>query len=238
MLPTLKQGTQDSAVSLFKALCGYADTSSAFDAAFAEFIKNWQKENGLTPDGIIGQKTWAALLKKALGIESEKGGEWIEPLDFKQYDPRWANIPYSSHGDKTQTIRSSGCGPTAMADIVAAVKDETATPATLAEKALAWGDRTPSSGTAWRFFAHAAREYGFAYEQSGSFDRLQSHLSRGGWAVAGMGKGYWTKGGHYICVWKIEGNYVYAHDPASSKRTKQKIEDFKKEKKMFFLFSL
>ena len=124
-----------------------------------------------------------------------------------------------------------------MADIVAAVKDKTLTPADLADKALAWCDRTYSSGTAWSFFAHAAEEYGFGYyEKSSSLDKLKSCLENGGWAVVNMGKGYWTKGGHYICVWKIENGTVFAHDPASSKRTGQKTEQFMKERKMFFLF--
>ena len=57
-----------------------------------------------------------------------------------------------------------------------------------------------------------------------------------GTLIASMGKGYWTNGGHYICVWKIDDNCVYANDPASSKRTKQNINDFKKERKALFCF--
>ena len=143
------------------------------------------------------------LLKEALKLEPEESEpvKRIKPIDFKQYDLRWAGKLYSTHGDRSQTIKTSGCGPTAMADIVAAVKDPSVTPPDLAEKALEWGDRTYSKGTAWSFFAHAAAEYGFGYyEKSARLDRLQSCLDAGGWAVANMGKGYWTKGGHYICV--------------------------------------
>ena len=39
-----------------------------------------------------------------------------------------------------------------------------------------------------------------------------------------------------ICVWKYDDTYIYANDPASSKRTKQKISDFMKERKAFFCF--
>ena len=52
-----------------------------------------------------------------------------------------------------------------------------------------------------------------------------------------MAHGYWMSGtGHYICIWKYDGDYIYANDPASSKRTKQKISDFMKQRKCFFCF--
>ena len=239
MLPVLKRGVKGDAVRLMKALMKYGDTGGAFDAALEEFVKRWQEDRGLAADGVVGRQSWQRLLQDSLGIEPQEDAprRGVKPLDFKQYDPRWAGVVYSSHGDAKQTIKTSGCGPTAMADIVAAAKDETATPPALAQKAVAWGDRTYRSGTAWRFFEHAAKEYGFgSFEKSAALNRLQSCLDGGGWAVASMGKGYWTKGGHYICVWKIKDGWVYAHDPASSKRTRQRTEQFMKERKMFFLF--
>ena len=134
-------------------------------------------------------------------------------------------------------MKSSACGPTAMADIVATLIDSRVTPPDLADKAMTWGDRTYSSGTAWSFFPHIAKEYGFSkYLKTTSLATVQGCLDTGGYAVASMAKGYWTKGGHYICVWKIDDSYVYANDPASSKRTKQNINDFKKERKALFCF--
>ena len=102
---------------------------------------------------------------------------------------------------------------------------------------MAWGDRTYSSGTAWSFFPHIAKEYGFSkYLKTTSLATLKGCLDTGGYAVASMGKGYWTSGGHFICVWKYDNDYIYANDPASSKRTKQKITDFMKQRKCFFCF--
>ena len=239
MMPVIRANDKNVHVSLCKALMGYGDKTPFFDEGFASFVKDWQNKRALTADGIVGRCSWARLLKETLAIEpeEEKTATRTDPKDFKQYDPRWSGKLYSTHGDKKQTIRTSGCGPTAMADIVAVTRDETVTPPVLCEKALLWGDRTYDSGTAWRFFDHAAKEYAFcAYERSSSWDRLKSCLDEGGLAVAGMGKGYWTKGGHYICVKRIEDGYVYCNDPASSKRTRQKTGDFMKERKMFFLF--
>ena len=144
---------------------------------------------------------------------------------------------YSNHGDTKQTIKSSGCGPTAMADIVATMVDSHVTPVTLAELSMQLGCRTYSDGTAWSFFPKIAEYYGFSkYVKSTSLATLKSCLDTGGYAVASMGKGYWTSGGHFICVWKYDDKYIFANDPASSSRKKQNITDFMKQRKAFFCF--
>jgi hypothetical protein len=65
---------------------------------------------------------------------------------------------------------------------------------------------------------------------------LKQALANGAFAVASMAPGYWTKGGHFICVYKMDDTYVYAKDPASSVRKKQKISAFENERKQFFIF--
>ena len=159
------------------------------------------------------------------------------PVDYKQYDKKWASIMYSKNGDKKQTIKSSGCGPTSMADIVATVIDPKITPPDLCELSLKWGCRTANSGTAWSFFPKIAEHFKFAkYVKGTTLATLKSCLDTGGYIVASMGKGYWTSGGHYICIWKYDDTYIYANDPASGSRKKQKIDDFMKQRKAFFCF--
>ena len=51
-----------------------------------------------------------------------------------------------------------------------------------------------------------------------------------------MGPGYWTKGGHFICLWRSDDTYMYANDPASSVRKKQKLSAFESQRKQFFIF--
>ena len=102
---------------------------------------------------------------------------------------------------------------------------------------MEWGDRTRNSGTAWTFFQHVADKYKFVkFVQSSSWSALTACLDAGGYVVASMGSGYWTSQGHFICVWKYDGTYVYANDPASSTRKKQKISAFKSERKQYFCF--
>ena len=43
---------------------------------------------------------------------------------------------YSNHNDHSQTMANSGCGPTAMADVVATLKDKNINPYDLAELSM------------------------------------------------------------------------------------------------------
>ena len=228
------------------------DTNITADAIFGSRTKNavavYQSSKGLKADGICGPKTWAAILATGSGAAAPTSGEsapavtptagtFKQPPDFKQGDSRWGKKMYSNHNDKSQTMANSGCGPTAAADVVAALKDSTVTPWTLAQMAMAWGDRTRNSGTAWSFFKHLMTEFNFTkMVQSASIDAMKACLDAGGYVVCSMGPGYWTKGGHYICAWKYDETYIYCNDPASSSRKKQKITQFVKERKQFFCF--
>ena len=98
----------------------------------------------------------------------------------------------------------------------------------------------PSSDAVW---GSVLRQFGFYREVVSNScpdcytaADLKECLATGGYAVASMAKGYWTNGGHYICVWKYDDTYIYANDPASSTRKKQKIDQFMKERKAFFCF--
>ena len=230
----LKRGSRGTEVEKLQRLLGGLDVDGIFGKQTEAAVMAFQAAHGLTVDGKVGAKTWAALLGE--DPEPEHKG-FVQPVDYKQYDKRWASKMYSNHGDKKQTMKSSACGPTSMADIVATLIDSAITPPILADKAMAWGDRTYSDGTSWSFFPHIAREYNFSkYVKTGTLAALKSCLDTGGYAVASMGKGYWTNGGHFICVWKYDDKYIYANDPASSVRKKQKIEDFMKQRKAFFCF--
>ena len=228
---TLKRGSRGDEVKQVQTLLGI-DADGLFGKKTEAAVKAFQAANGLKVDGIVGKNTWAALLG-----ETQPEPDFKQPVDYKQYDSKWAKVMYSNHGDKSQTIKSSGCGPTAMADIVATLVDSKVTPVTLAELSLKWGCRTYSQGTAWSFFPKIADYYGFTkYVKSSTLATLKSCLDTGGYVVASMGKGYWTTGGHFICVWKYDDKYIYANDPASGSRKKQNSTDFMKQRKAFFCF--
>lgn len=310
MMKTIKHGSSGNLVKVAQYLTGYAERGKAtgnFDAAFVSKVCAWQRANGLTPDGIIGPKSWAKMAQKAPmcstsknrtsaatcalqllldgltadGIFGQKTKKAVaayqaaagltadgicgpktwaslitgaktstkeetpteaakafkQPVDYKQYDSRWGSIVYTSTGNKSQTIKTGGCGPTAAADVVATLKDSSVTPPVLAELAVKNGYRTANSGTAWAYFKWLANKYGFSkFAETTSLATLKACLDAGGYVVCSMGPGYWTKGGHYICAWKYDDTYIYCNDPASSTRKKQKQSDFLKQRKRFFCF--
>ena len=307
MLKTIKHGSEGFYVRIAQYMTDYTargKASGIFDADFVAAVCTWQRNNNLTPDGIIGPDTWEKLADKAplcttsknnksawtcalqtlldagltidgiygsktkkavAAFQSSKGlsadgkcgpktwkalvvgvaetskpntsSGFNKPVDYKQYDSKWATKIFSATGSKSQTMKSSGCGPTAAADVVATLKDSSVTPWTLAQLYMSAGFRTANSGTAWGAFKWTANKYGFSkFVQTSSLATLKACLDAGGYVVCSMGPGYWTKGGHYICAWKYDSTYIYCNDPASSSRVKQKQSDFVKQRKQFFCF--
>ena len=200
-------------------------------------VAAYQSAKGLKADGICGPKTWEALIVGSVAAQTSTAGKFVKPKDFKQYDSRWAKKIYSASGKSSQTMKSSGCGPTAAANIVATLKDSAVTPWTLAQISMQKGYRTANNGTAWSFFKYIAGLYGFSkFTQTSSLATLKACLDAGGYVVCSMGPGYWTSGGHFITAWKYDDKYIYCNDPASSSRTKQNQTDFMKQRKQFFCF--
>lgn len=239
-MKTIKRGSKNSDVKTLQSLLN-ADAAlnlskklkvdGIFGKATEAAVITYQKLNGLKPDGIVGNATWSKLL----GIPDKK------PVDYKQYDPRWGKNLYTIKNDKSQTMASSGCGPTAMANVIATFFDKNVTPWDMAQLAMKYGHRTKNDGTAWSFFDFIGKEfpnkYPFgAYYPTSNHDKFLKALKEGALIVCSMGPGYWTKGGHFITAWKYDGTYVYANDPASTTRTRQKLSDFKKQRKQYFIF--
>ena len=209
-----------------------------YGSATRKNVIAFQAAAGIVRTGDVNRNTWLAFWDcKYVKDAPTSGTGTKQPVDYKQGDKRWGRIVYTSCGNKKQTIANSGCGPTSMADIVATMKDSRVTPVEMCAYAVKHGYRTRNSGTSWGFFKAIAREYSFAkFIQTKSMATLKAGLDSGAFAVASMGPGYWTKGGHFICVWKYDDTYIYANDPASSSRKKQKHAAFEKERKQFFLF--
>ena len=61
-LPVLRKGAKGNAVKLVQLTVG-AKTDSDFGQKTDVAVKAWQKQHGLTDDGIVASKTWAMILK-------------------------------------------------------------------------------------------------------------------------------------------------------------------------------
>ena len=151
----------------------------------------------------------------------------IKPVNYKQTDPRWGSNTYAADGE-TSTIKSAGCGPTALADVLAALVSPYIDPLTTASWARQHGYKVYKSGTSYSFFAPCAANYGVKVRRlntSNVYGRTTAavhaqaleELRKGNWIIACMGKGNWTKSGHYVVAYGYEGGMVYINDPASTK---------------------
>jgi len=240
-MSTVRYGSKGEDVRRLQTILGI-DADGIFGKQTRKAVKEFQKRYGLFVDGIVGEKTWQKLLEieDADAVNPDKityePVDWVQPVDYKQYDKRWSAIPYTSTGNRNQTIGSSGCGPTAMADVLATLVSPQITPVSIARYFVQCGFRTSNQGTSWAAFPWAAKKYGLAFEQTTSIETAKKYLRNGGYVVCSMKEGYWTSGGHYICAWKYDDVYMYANDPASVKRTKQNLKDFDAQCKRYFCF--
>lgn len=169
-----------------------------------------------------------------------------QPVSYLQIDPEWKNKPYAVKGESS-TIGGSGCGPTAMAMVLATWADSRVTPGTECAWALKNGFKAPHSGTYYSYFVPAARRYGLACTQlngasiygnagSGLHAQVLSFLAQGDLIIACMGKGNWTKSGHYVLLWDVQGDTAYVNDPASTleRRTRGSWALFRRQVKFYW----
>ena len=170
-----------------------------------------------------------------------------QPVSYLQTDPRWGSLDYSAPGEKT-TIAASGCGPTAMAMVLATWADPAVTPKTECAWALAHGYKAPRQGTYYGYFEPAGARYGlrvtrlnytslYGKSTSAYHSQARDALDRGDLVIACMGKGNWTSSGHYVLAWKIEGDTIYINDPASTlaRRTKGSYGLFRQQVKYYWV---
>lgn len=151
----------------------------------------------------------------------------MKPADYKQTDGKWGSLKYAVQGEKS-TIKSAGCGPTAMADVLSAIESQYIDPVTCAAWALQHGYKAKGGGSCYTYPAAQGAVYGVTvrrlntsniYGNTGSVFHGQAlaALQAGNWLIACMGKGLWTSSGHYIVAYGYKDGMVYIHDPASAK---------------------
>lgn len=201
-LPTIQKNDKNKYVKMWQLFLGITADGNFGDKTKAS-TRAYQSSAKLTIDGIVGSKTW---IKAFTGqtesipdpIPAPISNKNLQPINYKQYDSRWASVVFTKNNtyNKKQTIKSSGCGPTSMADIVATWWNKSATPKTLAALAVEKGYRTTNSGTAWGFFKFCANKYGASkFIQTTSTATLKAALQEGAYAVVSFGPSKWTNGG-------------------------------------------
>ncbi|WP_251318614.1 C39 family peptidase [Flintibacter muris] len=168
------------------------------------------------------------------------------PVSYLQTDKRWKALPYQVKGESA-TIGGSGCGPTAAAMAIETLTGQTFTPVDACKWSVDHGYKALNQGTYYSYFVPQFKAFGIDCKQLlGSslhnkpdhpvHDQVKGYLEEGYYAVALMGPGTWTSGGHYILLWAWDDK-VRINDPASTKdkRLNGDPETFKREVKQYWL---
>ena len=131
---------------------------------------------------------------------------------YSQADKRWANKFYTSTNNLNQTMKSSGCGPTAAAIVVSSSIGEILPP-TMADLFVENGFRTANNGTAWSAFPFIANYFAFnSYNYTTSFNTAIDYLRKGYFVIVSCGNGLFTTNGHYVVLVGINENTISIYD--------------------------
>ena len=139
-------------------------------------------------------------------------GNYIGLTYYNQTDSRWRSHQYSSIEDSSQTIGTSGCGPTSAAMIVTAIKG-TITPPEMGDLFVQYGYRSANSGTYWSAFRWVADVFDIGYQECSNLDTAINLVRNNNYVVVSVGNGLFTTGGHFIVIVGIEGDTLEIYDP-------------------------
>lgn len=159
-----------------------------------------QDEENISYDGDRSE-TW--------GVEL---GDFNGLTYYSQIDSRWKNNLYTSTNNTTQTIGSSGCGPTSAAMVVSSIKG-TITPDTMANLFVKYGYRSANNGTYWSAYRAVANEFNIGYTETSDIQKALDLLKNKNYVIVSCGNGLFTTGGHYIVIVGIEENTLKIYDP-------------------------
>lgn len=174
-----------------------------------------------------------------LGINVQAAVE--QPISFLQDDSEWGSESYTATGSRSQTIATSGCGPTSMAMVLNYYVDDSITPIQTAIYAVENHHRTSGNGTSWDYFGEMADEYDLEFIQTASsVEALEwMNTQEDPLVICSMGPGLWTRQGHFIVLWDVENGVAHINDPASTSqpRTENSYKYMASQCKQYFCFN-
>ncbi|MBR6504347.1 MAG: C39 family peptidase [Clostridia bacterium] len=158
-------------------------------------------------------------------------GEYAGLTYYSQIDNRWKNKLYTSVGDTTQTIGSSGCGPTCGAMVVSSIRGNIL-PDEMADLYVRYGYRSANNGTYWSAFRFTADVFDIEYTEKYKLNDAVELLKDNHIIIVSCGNGLFTTGGHFIVICGIEGDTLKIYDPylysgkfnTSTRRGKVEVE--------------
>ena len=141
----------------------------------------------------------------------------MNKIYFSQYDSRWATQPYTSTNNNSQTIKSSGCGPTSAAMVVSSLRNNIVLPSTMAKDFVASGFRTAGSGTSWSAFDWIASKYLLKCKSTTDINEVINCLNSGGMCIAssrGSNTALFSTAGHILVLSGVRDGKIEIMDSA------------------------
>ena len=214
--------------------------SSAFGKLGALFGLSSDESEEALSNGVSGEENLQETDTNAAQYNSGVAGSRTSnnfPY-YNQGSEPWGSMMYSATNNKSQTIKTSGCGPTSMAMVLKSYGKQY-DPGTAANYSLSKGYRTANSGTSWGFFKDIGEKEGLTVSQFSDADTAKTYLGKNIPVIASMGPGYFTKGGHYVVLSGMSGNKLMVNDPASEDRTNKLwgLDDSLSQGKQFWAVS-
>ncbi len=129
-----------------------------------------------------------------------------------QTDPRWA---YFQYGNKDLGL--TGCGPTVLSMVSISIKnDKSLTPDYIANLSMEEGYFVENVGSSWKIMTDLPDKLGFtSRELPLDINTIMKELDKGNLVVFSVGKGHFTKSGHFILVTGYESEGLHIMDPNS-----------------------
>lgn len=139
-------------------------------------------------------------------------GNYIGLTYYSQINSRWAFHPYTSINRSSQTIGTSGCGPTCASMVVTATRG-TITPPEMGDLFVEHGYRSANNGTYLSAFRFVADTFNIEYNETYKLDNAINLLNNNYYVVASCGNGLFTTGGHLILIVGVENDTLKIYDP-------------------------
>lgn len=173
----------------------------------------------------LSQEAFIANLSEAQTGESLSSSGAVDLTYYMQTDPRWGQKFYGG----SDTIGEFGCGPTSLAMVISAFTNVKIDPEQMCKWAYDRGYWYSGSGSIHGLIPDAAKAFGLKVEgienTPEAADKIKSALSSGNLIITLMGKGTFTRSGHFIVLRGItEDGKILIADPNSKELTNDSYE--------------
>lgn len=112
---------------------------------------------------------------------------------ISQIDNRWRYYPYTSTGNTSQTIGSSGCGVASATMIIDSIVGNVSV-TDVADTFVKYGYRSANNGTYWSAYRAIADEFNIEYQETSNFDTMLNKLKNNNYVICSVGTGLFTSG--------------------------------------------